>query len=343
MGLFSRKNYLDVDGKTVLLTGGSTGMGRGVAKILAQKGANIVIVARNQGRLADALAYVSAAAKDPVKQRFTTISADVSSAEENNRIVAETTAWNNGQAPDIVWQIAGAAHPALFTETPVETLRSQMDTNYWGAAYLAHATMKAWTGPSSPKQQDSTASNGPRQFIMTSSVAALFGIAGYAPYSPAKAALRSLADTLRSEVLLYNGWRRSKDADLRAKAPERDISIHLIMPGTIASPGLQTENLTKHAVTKELEKGDIVQTEDEIAAGAVRGLEKGGFIVTTQILASVLRWGMLGGSTRNNIFVDTVMSWIVAIVWLFVGPDMDAKVFNYGKKHGAKNVVEEAK
>jgi 3-dehydrosphinganine reductase len=34
-------------------------MGRGVAKILAQKGANVVIVARNQNRLAEALAYVS--------------------------------------------------------------------------------------------------------------------------------------------------------------------------------------------------------------------------------------------------------------------------------------------
>lgn len=34
-------------------------MGRGVAKILAQKGANIVIVARNQDRLAEALAVVS--------------------------------------------------------------------------------------------------------------------------------------------------------------------------------------------------------------------------------------------------------------------------------------------
>jgi 3-dehydrosphinganine reductase len=178
---------------------------------------------------------------------------------------------------------------------------------------------------------------------MTSSVAALAGFAGYAPYSPAKAAMRSLADTLRSEVLLYNGWRRSKDADLRAKAPDRDISIHLVMPGTISSPGLQTENLTKHAVTLELEKGDIVQTEEEVAAGAVRGLEKGGFIVTTQILASIMRWGMLGGSTRNNLFVDTVMSWIVAVVWLFVGPDMDAKVFNYGKKHGAKDVKEDAK
>jgi len=34
-------------------------MGRGVAKILAQKGANIVIIARNQERLAEALSYVS--------------------------------------------------------------------------------------------------------------------------------------------------------------------------------------------------------------------------------------------------------------------------------------------
>lgn len=34
-------------------------MGRGVAKILAQKGANIVIVARNQQRLAEAVKYIS--------------------------------------------------------------------------------------------------------------------------------------------------------------------------------------------------------------------------------------------------------------------------------------------
>jgi NAD(P)-dependent dehydrogenase (short-subunit alcohol dehydrogenase family) len=49
----------DIQLQTVLLTGGSTGMGRGVAKILAQKGANIVIIARNQERLAEALSYVS--------------------------------------------------------------------------------------------------------------------------------------------------------------------------------------------------------------------------------------------------------------------------------------------
>jgi len=251
--------------------------------------------------------------------------------------MAETIAWNNGQPPDIVWQIAGSAHPSLFRDTPVETLRSQMDINYWGAAYLAHTTLKAWTQP--PKGDSNIPfSNSPRQLIMTSSVAAVLGAAGYAPYSPAKAAMRSLADNLRSEILLYNGSRRSKDASVRAEAPARDMSVHLIMPGTITSPGLENENKTKHAVTKLLEEGDSIQTEDEVALAAVKGLEKGGFIVATQFIASLLRAGMLGNSPRNNLFVDTIMSWIVSIVWLFIGPDMDARVFNYGKKHGTKNV-----
>ena len=72
MGLFNfGKNYFPVEGKvymfllfngfsltrlqTVLLTGASDGMGRSVAKILAQKGANIVIVARNVEKLESAL------------------------------------------------------------------------------------------------------------------------------------------------------------------------------------------------------------------------------------------------------------------------------------------------
>lgn len=254
--------------------------------------------------------------------------------------MAEATKWNHGQPPDIVWQVAGGAHPALFKDTPIEVLRSQMDMNYWGAAYLAHTTLKAWTKPSTGSQN---ASAGPRQFIMTSSVAALLGAAGYAPYCPAKAAMRSLADTLRSEVNIYNGSRRSKDPSVRAEAPGRDISIHLVMPGTITSPGFENENLTKHAVTKLLEKDDSPQTEDEVAAAAVKGLESGGFIVTTQFIASLLRAGMLGGSARNNWLLDTLMSWVVAVAWLFIGPDMDAKVFNYGKKYGAKNVEEGAK
>lgn len=77
MGFFSKKNHFEVDGRvgksldavivklltlsiqTVVVTGGSQGMGRGLGKLLAQKGANVVIVARNQHKLDEALQYIS--------------------------------------------------------------------------------------------------------------------------------------------------------------------------------------------------------------------------------------------------------------------------------------------
>ena len=46
---------MPVDGKTILITGGSDGMGLSVSCQLAAKGANIIIVARNVGKLEEAL------------------------------------------------------------------------------------------------------------------------------------------------------------------------------------------------------------------------------------------------------------------------------------------------
>ncbi|KAK3071256.1 3-dehydrosphinganine reductase, partial [Teratosphaeriaceae sp. CCFEE 6253] len=131
MGLFSSKKHFEVDGRTVVITGGSQGMGRGLAKLLAQKGANVVIVARDQSKLDIALKDISSAARSPGSQRFHAISADVTKAEENSRLLDKVTAWNNGQPPDIVWANAGSSHPTLFIDTPLETLRSQMEINYW--------------------------------------------------------------------------------------------------------------------------------------------------------------------------------------------------------------------
>ena len=264
-------------------------------------------------------------------------------AAENTRIIEEATAWNHGRSPDIVWANAGAAAPDLFTDTSVDTLRAQMDINYWAASYLAHATLTSWlkTTPSSASSTSSSdisavsGSDRPRHFIVTSSTIAFVGLAGYATYAPAKAALRSLADSLRSEMGLYNGARRSKDAAVVATAPDRDISVHIVLPGTILSPGLERENLTKHPVTVILEDGDPRQSEDEVAAAALRGLERGEFMVTTQMLGSVMKAGMLGGSPRARLVVDTLLSWVASIAWLFVGPDLDGKVWKYGTQYGS--------
>lgn len=220
----------------------------------------------------------------------------------------------------------------LFLEASVEVLRQQMDVNYFAAAYLAQSTLKAWIKPAIPNKVSNT-QNGvqkPRHFIVTSSVVCFVGVAGYAPYAPPKSAMRSLADTLRSEVNLYNGARR-KDA---ANAGPADIKIHCVCPGTITSPGHEEEQKTKHKITMILEEDDPAQDEDQVAAAAVRGLESGGYLITTQLLGHAMRVSAMGGSPRNNWFVDTVFSWVTAVAWLFIGPDMEGKVFKYGKNNG---------
>ncbi|KAG9683020.1 NAD(P)-binding protein, partial [Aureobasidium melanogenum] len=322
-----KQNTFDVNGRTVVITGGSQGMGRGLAKLLAQKGAHIVIVARDQEKLEAALTYISAAAKTPQTQRFHAISADVTIAEENDRIIREVTVWNNSIPPDVVWANAGMAHPDLFIDTPVDVLRSQMDINYWAAAYLAQTTLKTWLA--APQTAGVTK---PRHFIMTSSVICFAGIPGYAPYAPAKSAMRSLADTLRSELNLYNGAMCKSATGTSSPF----IEIHCVCPGTITSPGYENEQKIKHEITKILEEGDIAQTEDEVAAAAVRGLEKGKFLITTQLVGHAMRASALGSSPRDAKLRETLFSWITSVAWLFIGPSMDKKVYKYGKTNGVR-------
>ena len=273
---------------------------------------------------------MQAAAKNPQIQRFHAISADVARYEENARMFAEVARWNDDSPPDVVWANAGVAHPSLFIDTPLDIQRSQMDINYWSTAYLAHLTLRAWLQRNDAKLNAVSAKAvRPRHFVMTSSVACLVGIAGYAPYAPPKAALRSLADQLHSELNLYNGYRRANPS----AGPLADVKIHCVVPGTITSPGYEREKEIKHPVTTVLEDGDPKQSEDEVARGAVRGLEKGGFIVATNMLGNAMRVSMMGGSPRNNLILDTLFSWVTSIAWLFIGPDMEGKVFDYGKKN----------
>ncbi|KAF2263983.1 3-ketodihydrosphingosine reductase, Tsc10 [Lojkania enalia] len=335
MGFFSRGNKFKVEGRTVLLTGASYGMGRELARLLSERGANVILVARDLTKLQAALEYAKSSAKNPSTQRFTIISADVSSESENARLLAEAATWNNGELPEIVWANAGSSIPQLFIETSIETLRQQMDLNYWAAAYLAHKTLKAWLYPNTPysPKEKSAKLEAPRHFIMTSSATAFYNLVGYSPYSPAKAAMRNLADGLRQEVLLYNGARRSSKSTDQAPAPF-DINIQLIFPGTIKSPGLEQENKTKHPATFAVEDSDPEQTEIECATVAIKGLENGNYMTPTNWLVELMRISNLGGSPRDNIIKDTVGQWITSIAWLFIGPDLDSKVWGWGKKEG---------
>lgn len=80
------------------------------------------------------------------------------------------------------------------------------------------------------------------RIIFVSSFMGMTSFAGYAGYSAGKYAIRGLADSLRSEVLLYK--------------KTLDLKVHLYLPAGILSPGYETEEQTKPAVTKHIEDGD---------------------------------------------------------------------------------------
>ncbi|KAJ2994840.1 hypothetical protein NUW58_g1435 [Xylaria curta] len=112
------------------------------------------------------------------------------------------------------------------------------------------------------------------------------------------------------------------------------VKVHVVYPGSISSPGFERENKTKPEITLIIEESDPVQTPDVVAANAISGLEKGHYYITVAFLGSVFRWASLGGSPRNNWIIDTFMSWIISLVWIFVLPDIYGKIRKYGKANG---------
>ena len=332
MHIFTRKNQFPIAGRAAIVTGGSQGLGLAVAKLLASRGANVVIVAQDLGKLEAALTEIKTSAESQ-DQRFLHLSFDLRDPSSAPAILSTVTKWNNGSVPSIVFCCAGHCVPGFFASSSVETLRAQMDTVYWSAAYMAHAALNAWLQLSSALE-DKQATGSPidttRHLILTSSILAFLPVGGYAPYSPAKAAMKSLADTLSHELAVYNGARSTTTS---TSAPKADIKLHTIYPMGILTPGFENENKLKPALTMMLEKDDRPQTPDEVARIALEGLERGEQHITTMLLGHLMKGVGMAGSVRSGL-MDVLMNMVGSIAIIFVAPDLVKKCWNWGREKG---------
>ncbi|KAI0481176.1 NAD(P)-binding protein [Xylariaceae sp. FL0804] len=328
-----------VRGRTAIVTGGSRGMGLSVACQLAAKGGNVVLVARDEARLLEGLARVKQAASNPEIQHFHHISADLTLAPESVRVVEEVVVWNEGSAPDIVWCCAGTSHPTLFVDTPVSEFSTQMDGNYFTSLYMAHATLKCWlqgshkTSLKSAEQRITQLTTPPasRHLIFTASFLAFYCFAGYAAYSPTKAALRSLCDSLSQEMNLYAA----------ARPEEPSVRVHTVFPAGILTEGYEAENRIKSDLTKLLEEGDTPLTPDIIAARSIKGLESGQELIVTDFQTGLVKRSMLGGSIRGGFLRglgDWLLAGLLAIIMVFVRWDHDQKVRKWGSQFGVSGM-----
>ncbi|KAI9056792.1 oxidoreductase [Trametes sanguinea] len=264
----------DPRGQHCFITGGSSGTGLALAVILARKGADVSIVARNEKRLREALQILEEA-RENGGQILRAYSHAVDSEAGSLAALRAASEPFGGRCPDALFLCAGAARPSYWVEQTEETLKGGMQTSYWAQAFTALAGSKEMV-----KQGVKG------KIVFVSSVLAFFSIVGYSSYSPGKFALRGLAESLQSELQLY------------------DIGVHISFPPTIFTPGYQEENKTKPSITLKIEETDGGLTPEQVAAGIFKGVQSGDFHITTGWIADTFRASTAGSSPRNSYIWD---------------------------------------
>ena len=121
-----------LDGRVAIVTGASSGLGVGFAQALAQAGADVVLAARREDRLADTRRLVEAEGR-----RCAAVRTDVTDPEDCTALV--TAAMTQFGHVDILVNNAGMGTAIPATKETPEQFRSVIDLNLNGCYWMAQA------------------------------------------------------------------------------------------------------------------------------------------------------------------------------------------------------------
>jgi short-subunit dehydrogenase len=168
-----------LEGKTVLITGASSGIGAAIARALVPHGANLVLAARRRERL-DALA-----AELGARARVVAVEADVTRDGSVEEAVAVAERTFGGL--DVAIANAGFAVTGRVDRLGLDDYRRQMETNVFGVLRTIYAALPA-------------VKRSRGQLVIMGSVAGHVPSPGLSPYNMSKFAVRALAETLHGEL-----------------------------------------------------------------------------------------------------------------------------------------------
>lgn len=242
------------DGKTVYITGGSSGIGLATARLLASLGANIVIIARNEAKLREA--------KDDIARRRITsaqtvecLSMDVADAAavlEKAKKAVKTFG-----VPDVLILSAGVGTADYFENIPYEAFDSVMKINVYGPRNTVAAFLPFMKG------------KGGRIAILAS-MAGLIGMFGYTAYGTSKYAAVGLAECLRGELRRFN------------------ISVSVVCPPEVDTPIIVEEAKTLPAEARAVKSLAGFLTPEYVARVIARGVAKGKFLIVPGFTARMM-------------------------------------------------------
>jgi short-subunit dehydrogenase len=167
--------------KVVIITGGSSGIGKACAEAFGREGAKIVITGRNKENL-----FKEADALKRAGIELLPIVAD-SALEEDNRRMIDETIKAFGKI-DVLINNAGISMRALFQDSDVSVIRKVMDINFYGTVYATKFALPYIL-------------NTKGSIVGVSSIAGYRGLPGRTGYSASKFAMQGFLESLRTELL----------------------------------------------------------------------------------------------------------------------------------------------
>ena len=175
----------NIQGKVVVITGASSGLGEATARLLSAEGASVALGARRVDRL-------QALAKELIGKggKALAVATDVTDCDAVKSLV-DTAVQSFGRI-DVVINNAGLMPQALLERFKIDEWNRMIDVNLKGVLYGIAAALPHL------KQQESG------HFINVSSVAGHRVGPGFAVYAATKHAVRALSEGLRQEVKPYN-------------------------------------------------------------------------------------------------------------------------------------------
>lgn len=230
----------------VLITGGSSGIGLDLAKAYVKQGANVILLARNQNRLDEAVKECNALCLS-VAQKVMAFSVDVSDSEALNLLVSDIK--DKVGTLDLIILSAGIVQSVKFMEQSEQDFNDIMYTNVVGSRTVAKAFL-----PDMIKQ-------GKGQLCFVSSLGGLISTFGYSAYSASKFAVVGMAGALRQE--LYSSG----------------VGVSVLCPPEVDTPMVAEEAahiLPETRFVKDI--GGLLNT-STVTKATIKGLNKNEFLI----------------------------------------------------------------
>jgi dehydrogenase/reductase SDR family protein 7B len=226
-----------MNNKVIIITGGSSGIGKALALQYGLMGARVVITGRNKEKLKETTVELQ-----KVGISIVGIPCD-SSLEKETRLMVEQVKEQFGQI-DLLINNAGISMRSMFEDVSIDVLKTVMDINFWGTVYATQAAL--------PYLKESKGG-----IIGISSIAGYRGLPVRSGYSASKFAMNGFLEALRTE-LLHSG-----------------VHILIACPGFTASNIRNSSLNAEGIITGEtMREEDKMMSADEVAIKIIHAYQQ---------------------------------------------------------------------